>query len=109
MPYTLELNRDEKALLQNAIISLKYSINDAHIEDRLDDLLYRVQTLQPKAVFSVSILPRFHATSMACRIARSTLLALVPKCLAMPGYSSLVMRLMMSGWLMTIFTACFKN
>ena len=48
MPYTLEFNRDEKALLQNAIISLKYSINDIQIEDRLDDLLYRVQTLQPK-------------------------------------------------------------
>ena len=47
MPYTLELNRDEKALLQNAIISLKYSINDAHIEDRLDDLLWRVQNLRP--------------------------------------------------------------
>ena len=48
MPYTLEINRDEKALLQNAIISLKYSINDVHIEDRLDDLLYRVQNLRPK-------------------------------------------------------------
>ena len=38
-----------------------------------------VHTLYPKAVFRVSTRPRFHATSMAWRMARSTLLADVPK------------------------------
>lgn len=38
-----------------------------------------VHTLHPKAVFRVSTRPRFHATSMAWRMARSTLLADVPK------------------------------
>ena len=36
-------------------------------------------TLQPKALFSVSTRPRLQATSMAWRMARSTLLEEVPK------------------------------
>ena len=68
-----------------------------------------VQTRQPKARLSVSTRPRFQATSMAWRMARSTLLAVVPYCRAMLGYSSLVMRLMRSGCSITIFTPQRRN
>jgi len=47
-----------------------------------------VQTLHPNAEFKVSILPLFHATSMACRMARSTLLALKAALRASLGYNS---------------------
>ena len=43
-----------------------------------------VATLQPKALFRVSMRPRLQATSMAWRMARSTLLAEVLKRLPMP-------------------------
>jgi len=47
-----------------------------------------VQTRHPKAEFSVSIRPRFHATSMACRMARSTLEALKAALRASLEYSA---------------------
>ena len=66
-------------------------------------------TLQPKARFSVSMRPRLQATSMAWRMARYTLLAVVLNRRPMPGYSSLVIRLMISGVSITIFTASRRN
>ena len=49
---------------------------DLAISSPLVGLSSGVHTRHPKALFSVSTRPRFHATSIACRIARSTLLAL---------------------------------
>ena len=65
--------------------------------------------LYPKIVFRFSILPRFQATSIAWRIARSTLLGEVSKFRAIEGYSCLVMLLIISGFLMTSLIASFKN
>lgn len=68
-----------------------------------------VATRQPNALLSVSMRPLLHATSMAWRMARSTLLAEVLYHLPMLGYSSFVMRLIMSGLSTTIFTAVRRN
>ena len=68
-----------------------------------------VATRQPNALFSVSMRPRLQATSMAWRMARYTLLAEVLNRRPMPGYSSLVMRLIRSGFSTTIFTASRRN
>ena len=49
MSYSLSLNQDEKALLQNALINLKFTLyDDPFMEDRLDDLIYKLQTIRPK-------------------------------------------------------------
>ena len=65
----------------------------------------RENTWQPNEVFIASTRPRFQATSMAWRMARSTLLAEVEYLRAMPGYSSLVMRFITSGSSTTMRTA----
>ena len=52
-----------------------------------------LDTVYPKNLCSVSKSPLSQATSMAWRIARSTLLGVVPKALATWGYSTLVMAL----------------
>ncbi len=45
--YTLELNSAEKALIQNALINLKYSLGgDMKTPDTIDALLYRVQIMR---------------------------------------------------------------
>lgn len=49
MSYSLSINSDEKALLQNALINLKFTLyDDPFMEDRLDDLIYRLQTIRPR-------------------------------------------------------------
>ena len=49
MSYSLSSNSAEKALLQNALINLKFTLyDDPFMEDRLDDLIYRLQTIRPK-------------------------------------------------------------
>ena len=62
-----------QALLSMLILSASMAMNSP-----LVGLSSGVQTRQPKARLSVSTRPRFQATSMAWRMARSTLLAVVP-------------------------------
>ena len=71
------------ALLSSDSLSASIAINSPFV-----GLSSGVQTRHPKAVFSVSIRPLFHATSMACRMARSTLEALKAALRASLEYSA---------------------
>ncbi len=46
--YSMDLNSEEKALIQNALINMKVSLMDAgEYVEGLDELLERVQNMRP--------------------------------------------------------------
>lgn len=80
----------------SACVSLILSAISA-INSELVGLPFPLLIVYPKRSLRTSGLPLFHATSMACLMARSTLLGVVSNYLAIVGYNIFVMLFIISG------------
>lgn len=99
MSFFRPVSADVPDLLPGALTRV---LHDELVGHKRDELAVRrlvvlgIDVVTEELVDVLDLAPR-QATSIEWRIARSTLEAEVLKRLAMPGYSSLVMRLMSSG------------
>ena len=86
------------------------SMNNIITEQSVDYAISMVNDSDLKNKLLIfSILPLFHATSIAWRIALSTLLALVSNLSAILGYNFFVIELIISGLSIAILIASRKN